>query len=217
VNLGKTTFLPMKTPARVVALVLFILMACTAVFSSTVLPLSISDPKPAIPHKSELKGIPRFGEVTPMLFRGGRPSKEGLEALSQLGVDLVIDLRGTNQKERRQVHALGMRYMAIPWHCPFPHDKTFARFLKIMRENRNKKVFVHCRLGDDRTGMMIAAYRMSEQGWTANRAATEMRAYGFSPVHHLICPGLAGYEKNFPKRLKTDPVFRTPPPAPDKK
>jgi len=50
----------------------------------------------------------------------------------------------------------GMQYVAIPWHCPFPRDETFARFLRLMRDNPNKKVFVHCRLGDDRTGMMIA-------------------------------------------------------------
>jgi len=192
------------------------LAAAPTAWACTADTVSASDPEFANSHESKFKGIPKFGEVTPMLYRGGRPSPAALEALSRLGVKVVIDLRGTDKQERRHVRALGMQYIALPWHCPFPHDKTFATFLAIMRENRDKKVFVHCRLGDDRTGMMIAAYRMSEQGWTAKRAAKEMRANGFSPTHHLICPSLAGYEKSFPERLKTDPVFRHPPPVAEK-
>ena len=86
----------------------------------------------------------------------------------------------------------------------------------MLRDNPNKKVFVHCRLGDDRTGMMIAAYRMAE-GWRANDAMREMQAFGFSRAHRLICPRLAGYEHSFPKRLKNDPAFEgvrsLPPPT----
>ena len=164
--------------------------------------------KQAHPTKAKLKGIPRFGEVTPTLYRGGRPTPKALKTLSELGVNLVIDLRGTDKKERRRANKLGMRYVAIPWHCPFPKDKDFVKFLTLLRENQDKKVFVHCRLGDDRTGMMIASYRMAVQGWTAAEAAREMRAYGFSPLHHMICPGLAGYEASFPERLKKDPALR---------
>lgn len=132
----------------------------------------------------------------------------GLAALAKLGINIIVDLRGVNATERRQVTKLGMRYVPIPWHCPFPHDKDFVRFLRLLHDNPGKKVFVHCRLGDDRTGMMIASYRMAEQGWTAAQAAREMRAYGFTPLHHLICPCLAGYEEKFPERLKDDPELR---------
>jgi hypothetical protein len=56
--------------------------------------------------------------------------------------------------------------------------------------------------------MVIAAFRMSGQGWTAEQAMKEMHAFGFTTAHHLICPGLAGYEKSFPERLKESPAFR---------
>jgi hypothetical protein len=95
----------------------------------------------------------------------------------------------------------------IPWHCPFPKDDVFASFLQPIRENRDKKIFVHCRLGDDRVGMMIAAYRMAEQGRTADEAMQEMESDGFSFSHHFICLGLARNEKNFPHRFKTKPEF----------
>ncbi len=126
-----------------------------------------------------------------------------------MGVGIVVDTRGNRSKtEGKEVRRLGMRYVAIPWHCPFPHDETFAKFLRLMRENPDKIVFVHCRLGDDRTGMMIAAYRMADEDWTADEAMREMRKFGFSEAHHLICPTLASYEEHFPEHLKTNPVFR---------
>ena len=169
----------------------------------------------SVPHsrahgvKRRIKGISNFGEVTPTLFRGGQPTHQGFQALAKNGVDIVVDNRGNRSKtEGKEVNRLGMRYIAIPWHCPFPHDEAFARFLKVVRENPDKKIFVHCRLGDDRTGMMIAAYRMAEEGWTADEAMTEMQHFGFSRAHHFICPTLASYEKNFPKHLKSNPAFR---------
>jgi protein tyrosine/serine phosphatase len=101
-----------------------------------------------------------------------------------------------------------MQYISIPAHCPFPRDKPWARFLEVIRENRGRKVFVHCRLGDDRTGLAVAVYRIADEGWSADEALREMKAFGFSGVHHMICPGMAAYVRRFPERLKIDPAFR---------
>jgi protein-tyrosine phosphatase len=158
-------------------------------------------------RRLEEKGVANFGEVTPQLFRGGLLKGDGLQALKKLGISVVVDTHANDKNEEKEVEALGMKYVAIPWHCPWPNDQVFARFLKVLRENQGKKVFVHCRLGDDRTGMMVAAYRMAEEGWTADEAMAEMKSFGFSRSHHLICPSLARYEKEFPERLKNDPVF----------
>ncbi len=154
-----------------------------------------------------LEGVPNFGKVTPMLYRGGQPNEEGFNRLAKMGIDIVVD-NGGSKRDRKLINKLGMRYVSLAWHCPFPKDDVFARFLKLIKENPDKKIFVHCRLGDDRTGMMIAAFRMNRQGWTAEQAMKEMHAFGFTGMHHLICPGLAGYEKSFPERLKENPAFR---------
>jgi len=160
----------------------------------------------AIGRKLEQKGVTNFGEVTPQLYRGGLLRGDGLKALKKLG-NFIVDTHAYNQDEEREAAALGMKYVAIPWHCPWPHDEVFARFLKILQENEGKKFFVHCRLGDDRTGMMVAAYRMAEEGWSADEAMKEMKSFGFTKSHHIICPSLARYEKEFPDRLKNDPEF----------
>jgi protein tyrosine/serine phosphatase len=152
--------------------------------------------------------IPDFGEVTPTLSRGGQPKERGFEALAKMGFQIVVDLRGNRDSEREEVTRLGMQYVSMSWQCSFPKDRIFAEFIMLIRANPGKKIFVHCRVGDDRTGMMVAAYRMAEEGWSAARAMKEMDSFGFSLVHkHLICPRLADYEEEFPKRFATKPEF----------
>jgi len=164
--------------------------------------------KHATAARQEATGIHGFAEVTPKLYRGGQPSIVGIKTLRKLGIDIVVNMRGGhNDAEEKQVNQLGMRYVSIPWHCPHPTDKPFAKFLKLVRENPGKKIFVHCRLGDDRTGMAVAAYRMSEEGWSAEEAMHEMKAFGFSGAHHLICPTLSHYEHTFPEHLKSNDAF----------
>jgi tyrosine-protein phosphatase SIW14 len=152
--------------------------------------------------------IPDFAEVTPVLYRGAQPRKHGFEVLAKMGIQIVVDLRGDRDGERTEVTSLGMQYVPMHWQCSFPKDRIFADFLTLIRKNPGKKIFVHCRVGDDRTGMMIAAYRMAEEGWTAKRAMEEMTKYGFSFVHsRMICPRLSEYEEHFPERFATKPDF----------
>lgn len=152
--------------------------------------------------------IPDFAEVSPTLYRGAQPRKHGFEALAKMGVQIVVDLRGDRDGERKEVTSLGMQYVPMHWECSFPKDRTFADFLTLIRKNPGKKIFVHCRVGDDRTGMMIAAYRMADEGWSPKQAMKEMTEYGFSlPHRRLICPRLSEYEEHFPERFATKPEF----------
>ena len=158
-----------------------------------------------------LEGVGNFGEVTPLLYRGGQPNQVGLEGLAKMGVNIVVDGRLTGRdKERKEVNKLGMQFVELPWHCMLPKDEVFVRFLALLQENPGKKVFVHCRYGDDRTGMMIAAYRMAVEGWTPEEARKEMEKFGF---HHLVCPSLGPYEKKFPEHLRSNPAFQDLHPA----
>ena len=146
-----------------------------------------------------------------MLYRGGQPKPAGLKGLAKMGVNIVVDVRLSGRdKERKEVTQQGMQFVELPWHCLFPKDETFARFLKLLEDNPGKKLFVHCRYGDDRTGMMIAAYRMAVEGWTPEEARKEMEKFGF---HRLICPSLGPYEKEFPEHLRNNSAFQDLHPA----
>jgi tyrosine-protein phosphatase SIW14 len=151
-------------------------------------------------------GVSNFGEVNSHLYRGGQPKGAGYANLKKMGVDVVVDLRLSGKDtEKKNVTKAGMEYVAIPWHCMSPKDKHMARFLGVLEENKGKKIFVHCRYGDDRTGMMIAAYRMAVEGWTPEKAKKEMEKFGF---HHLVCPRLGPYERDFPDHLKKSSAFK---------
>jgi protein tyrosine/serine phosphatase len=163
----------------------------------------------SIAARKPVQGIQNFGEVTPTLYRGAQPTTEGFQSLKHLGIDIVVNFRGRNREsEERAVTGLGMKYVSIPAQCYSPRDEVFARFLAVVQENPGKKIFVHCKLGEDRTGMAIASYRISEQGWSAGEAMNEMRSFGFSSSHHMTCLGLADYEAQFPQRLKAGAAFK---------
>ena len=158
-------------------------------------------------QKLILEGVPNFGQITPEILRGAQPSEEGFKALAKLGVAIVINLRSDRDSEREQVTKLGMQYVAIPSRCSHMNHDDIAKFLSILHENPEKKIFVHCQLGVDRTGMMIAAYRIATQGWTAEESRREMEAFGFSKAHRMVCPGLASLESKFPDTFAKDSAF----------
>src|SRR6202790_4655575 len=77
--------------------------------------------------------IPDFAEVTPTLYRGAQPRKHGFEALAKMGIQIVVDLRGDRDGERKEVTSLGMQYIPMDWQCSFPKDRIFADFLTLIR------------------------------------------------------------------------------------
>jgi tyrosine-protein phosphatase SIW14 len=160
-----------------------------------------------IPARQNFSGLQNFAQITPMLFRGGRPTKEGLACLQKMGVSIVISLEGKYKDLRKPVEREGMQYVSMFWECSFPKDETFARFLQLLRDNPGKKVFVYCHYGDDRTSMMIAAYRIAEQGWSAAEAKEEMKDFGFNFFHRRICTGLSDYEDHFPQHWREGKAF----------
>src|SRR5205814_8758160 len=138
--------------------------------------------------KLKIAGLPNGGRVNEVLYRGAQPHAEGMEALKKMGVTTIVDLRGENpglrESEKKEAESLGMRFVNIPvsgW-AP-PSNTQVAQFLTLFRDPK-ERVFVHCRFGDDRTGVFIAAYRMAYDGWPAQQAMNEMYFFGFNGFWH---------------------------------
>jgi protein tyrosine/serine phosphatase len=155
-----------------------------------------------------LRGISNFGQVTPVLFRGGQPTSDGFRELKQMGVTIVVSFRhekGENSLERRAVEALGMRFVSLPWHAwDTPTDDEVNRFFVLLASNRDSKIFVHCQQGRDRAGTMVALYRVAVDHWCADSAVAEMKAYHY---HDFWFPQLEKYVEKFPQRLASDPAL----------
>jgi protein tyrosine phosphatase (PTP) superfamily phosphohydrolase (DUF442 family) len=159
-------------------------------------------------EKLQLAGVRNGGKISEALFRGAQPSPEGLAELKKLGVTAVVDLRGNRgpvARERAEAEALGMRFVNIPitgWHPPA--DEQVAEFLDLFRKDPAQKVFVHCYFGEDRTGVMVAAYRIAQQNWTADQAVAEMYSFGF---HYHWFPAMKSYVRKFPQAYSSLPIF----------
>ncbi|HTQ85749.1 MAG TPA: tyrosine-protein phosphatase [Candidatus Solibacter sp.] len=160
---------------------------------------------PSVPAQNSLRGVANFGQVTPTLFRGGQPTSEGYRELKQMGIETVISFRhekGENSLERRAVEAQGMRFVSLPWHAwEDPTDQQVSQFLLLLSSNSQSKVYVHCQQGRDRTGTMVAIYRVAVEHWCPASAVAEMKAYHY---HHFFFPGLETYVQNLPQRLAND-------------
>jgi tyrosine-protein phosphatase SIW14 len=122
-----------------------------------------------------------FGVVNGRIFRGAQPGSKDYAALSAVGITTIIDLReDAKSSARRDAEAAGLRYIniAIKGHGT-PTDAQAAAFIAAVNDPANGVVYTHCAGGRHRTGSMIAAYRMSEDGWSLEQAYSEMLAYDF--------------------------------------
>ena len=129
-----------------------------------------------------LPGLTNVGRVANGIFRGAQPKSEGYATLKAMGVRTVINLR-TRHGEREAVEAAGMRYVEIPMSFLRKADPAAVRkTLSVMTDPGNQPVFVHCSVGTDRTGVVVAVYRMEVDGWSEAEAEAEMVAFGFQEV-----------------------------------
>jgi len=128
--------------------------------------------------------VRNFGEVNDRLYRGGQPTERALEELAALHVALVIDLREPSEEtnvEQQMVEALKIKYLNIPFHnFGAPRDEQMRRVLWLLVNGDTQKIFVHCWRGKDRTGTVIACYRIQHDGWDNKKALAEAHKYGMS-------------------------------------
>jgi protein tyrosine phosphatase (PTP) superfamily phosphohydrolase (DUF442 family) len=127
-------------------------------------------------------GLPRFQQVDERLYRGGQPTQGGINKLRELGIDTVINLRGAGdltRAEEAEVRAAGLNYFNISlpsWGRP-QHERV-ARILELINAPENGRVFIHCKEGVDRTGTILAIYRMTHDGWSSTQALAEAEQLG---------------------------------------
>ena len=129
-------------------------------------------------------GIKNFYQVDEHLYRGAQPSDEGFNYLAKIGVKTVLDLREADERseaEERTVTAAGMKYVNVPMTGLTPPSETeITRILGILEESTTGPVFVHCKRGADRTGAVIASYRIDHDHWDNARALSEAMDRGMS-------------------------------------
>lgn len=119
-----------------------------------------------------LSAPPNFYVVDHYVMRGAQPSKHHVQWLQRQGVHTIIKLDDENEEE-------------FEWGIPIQwfHINKFGLNLSyglvksilhsLYRSMHWGKIYVHCERGADRTGLIIALYRVT-QGWTIQQAWNEM-------------------------------------------
>ncbi len=143
-----------------------------------------SFPAAAQINLSSVSGVPNFHQINQQVYRGAQPTAQGFQGLAQLGVKTVIDLReggSRSVEEQKEVEAAGMRYISIPFNgMSAPSPANVAKVLALFEDVSSGPVFVHCRRGADRTGTVVACYRIAHDGWDNRKALQEAKSDGMS-------------------------------------
>jgi protein tyrosine/serine phosphatase len=126
-------------------------------------------------------GIENFGKVNDNYYRGSQPVVNQFAELKKLGVKTVIDLREDSLKDSgNMARAAGLQYINIPLTTKRASTSEQTEyFLRLVNDQTNWPVFVHCKGGRHRTGEMTAIYRITRDGWNAEQAYDEMKKYDF--------------------------------------
>jgi tyrosine-protein phosphatase SIW14 len=143
-------------------------------------------------------GVPNFHRVNDHIYRGGQPGSEGWTSLADLGIKVVLDLRPPSEHsttgEEQAVEAAGMHYVNVPMKgIGAPTGEEVSRALEILDADSSGAVFVHCRRGSDRTGTVIACYRITHDHWNNQKALKEAQSYGLNFLER----GMKHYIMNF--------------------
>jgi tyrosine-protein phosphatase SIW14 len=130
--------------------------------------------------------IIRLREVAPNIYRGSRPEDlKDLLQLKEMGIKTIYNLftdRNEREWETRLAEAMGMRVVEVPINPWLPVSDEKVNFLLAeIQKPENQPVYLHCRHGKDRTGLVFGLFRVEVQGWDPREAYTEMREIGFTP------------------------------------
>ena len=147
--------------------------------------------------------VPNFQVVNEKILRGGQPSDDGFKKLAERGVKTVVDLRWIDEHdishEKRTVEDDGMRFVSVPMKgIGAPSLEQVSKVLSVLEDSDNWPVFVHCRRGADRTGTVLACYRISHDHWPNRKALEEAKTNGLSSFERAM--------RSFIQRFQPGPV-----------
>ena len=142
-----------------------------------------------------ISGLPNLNQVTPNLYRSAQPSAAGFAAgEKQLHLLTVLNLRESSS-DGPLLLGTALGNQSVPMNAMHITTAEVISALKIIRAaEANGPVLVHCLHGADRTGVVIAMYRIIYQDWSKEQALDEMKNGGFN--FHSIFFNIPAFIKN---------------------
>lgn len=149
--------------------------------------IDITLPKPAvlIDHTTNLY------QVDSLLFRSEQLHAEDIALLKDNNIDAIVNLRIFGQKSNHKllkdlIDDTAISLCSYPLKTWYITPQEVAEALTQIKalQAQDKRVLVHCYHGSNRTGIIVAMYRILEQEWTIEQAKQEMIAgdFGYHPM-----------------------------------
>ncbi len=133
-------------------------------------------------EKPKDEHLPNFHRINENLYRGGQPTVEGIRRLAALGIKTIINFRDAREKVRREKQCAeenGLHFINLHLSNWFAaKNDEIDKIIEVVRNPEHHPVFIHCKRGADRTGTVVAVYRMLVEGWTATEANREAKQHG---------------------------------------
>lgn len=137
-----------------------------------------------------LEGVGNLYQVSPDLYRSGQPKPKGFKALYNHGIRSVLNLREYHNDDKKAAGS-GLTLYHHRMAAGGMTESDIEQCLLVLR-HAPKPVLVHCMHGSDRTGTIVAAYRIVEQGWSVDDALAELqeKRFGYHAFWYPSIPKL---------------------------
>lgn len=217
----------MDSTTRVLARAIYLVVAMAALGAGLVAPVPVpsafASPPDSRPPSINTDDDANFRMVDSQFYCGGRPRASAFPKLVQLGIRTIINLESGEdaEVERAAIEKLNLglqldrRIQLISFPIGSEEiDETgvsHKRLQELFTQIRDAKrpILIHCYHGRDRTGAVIAIYRMLMSQKSATEAFEEAYHYGFSREVHGLSKTVDRYKSA--KKLQS-----LPRPEPDK-
>ena len=147
--------------------------------------------KGVVPHL-----VPKnFGVVTEgRLYRSGELTTTALKSVVEAhGIRTIIDLGAHDhdpageRREQATADLLGVRRVVLYLEGDATGDPNrYVEALRIIADESNGPVLIHCAAGAQRTGCAVALYRSIAEGWDDERALVEAEDYRHDPLDNPL-------------------------------
>lgn len=178
----------LRTPLLLFVSALALVGGCATVAPAGSGPRPVSWASPVVASP----GLPNLYRVNASLYRSAQPSRAGFVVLESrpnlvtgdAPIKTVVSLRAFNDDPSLVPKSSELRLEEVSFKTWHPEDEDVVKFLRIATKPALQPVLVHCHHGSDRTGTMVAVYRIVVEGWTKAQATDEMvnGGFGFHPM-----------------------------------
>ena len=137
--------------------------------------------------------VKNFYKVSDGIYRSSQPNRKNMELLDIIGVKTVLNLR-KHHSDDYEAKFTDINLERIKMSAGKINDENIIQALKIIK-NAEKPILIHCWHGSDRTGVVVAMYRILFENYTKEEAISELREkkYGY---HEAVYGNIVKYIEN---------------------